>query len=122
LGNIKWSMSKEELIEAVWKIPIEELGRNLGVSGNAIRKRCKQEEIKVPPRGYWQKKQTEDSFPLSEVELRKLVMQMPIKVIARDYDVSTDRIRRMNKLWGITLPPNGTWCLRTDLDTKNLSP
>lgn len=52
--KIKWP-TKQELQELVWKFPCSILASQLGISGNAIGKRCKKLSIPKPPRGYWEK-------------------------------------------------------------------
>lgn len=52
--KIKWP-SKKELEKLVWEKPMTVLSEELGVSDNAISKRCKRLQIKKPPRGYWLK-------------------------------------------------------------------
>lgn len=45
----------EDLHKLVWSTPIETLRNQFGVSGNAIRKWCKLENIKTPTNGFWNK-------------------------------------------------------------------
>ena len=47
--------TKNELEILVWKVPTFTLAKQLGVSDSAIGKKCKQLNIKKPPRGYWAK-------------------------------------------------------------------
>lgn len=50
--KINWP-EKEELARLVWEKPLSRLGPDLGVSDNAIRKRCKLYGIPFPSQGYW---------------------------------------------------------------------
>lgn len=43
------------LRELVWSIPVELLAKQIGVTGTAVKKRCKSLGINTPPRGFWQK-------------------------------------------------------------------
>lgn len=52
LHKIDWP-NDEELSSMVWKKPLIYLADDLGVSGNAIKKRCKKRGISLPPRGFW---------------------------------------------------------------------
>lgn len=53
--KIQWP-SDETLRELVQKLPYEEIGRQLGVSGAAVKKRCKSRGLPLGPGlGYWQK-------------------------------------------------------------------
>jgi hypothetical protein len=51
----KFSISKEELEDLIWKYPSSTLSKMLGVSDKAIEKRCKKYDINKPPRGFWSK-------------------------------------------------------------------
>jgi len=53
-NKIVWP-SKEELEKLIWEKPVSMLAKSLGVSDNAIGKRCKKLNIKKPSRGYWSK-------------------------------------------------------------------
>ena len=53
--------SKEELENLLWEKPTTKLAQQFGVSDKAIEKWAKTYGIKKPPRGYWQKKASEDS-------------------------------------------------------------
>lgn len=46
----------EVLSLLVWEKPLIVLGPQLGVAGNAVKKRCKKRGIPLPPRHHWQKK------------------------------------------------------------------
>jgi len=50
---MKFDISKSELEKLVWEKPTEQIGRDFGVSGNAVAKRCKKLGVDKPPRGYW---------------------------------------------------------------------
>lgn len=47
--------SIEEMKDLVWKFPSSLLAKRLSVSGSAISKFCKKNNISKPPRGYWSK-------------------------------------------------------------------
>lgn len=49
--------TKEALTNLVDSVPIETIGKQYGVSGNAVKKWCNFYEIETKPSGYWQKKQ-----------------------------------------------------------------
>lgn len=56
LTKIKWP-NAIELRDLVWAMPRTQLGKKLGVSDNAILKRCRKLGIKQPPRGYFLRKE-----------------------------------------------------------------
>jgi hypothetical protein len=47
--------TREELYEKVWRTPMAKLAEEFGVSDVALAKRCRNQDIPVPPRGYWAK-------------------------------------------------------------------
>lgn len=55
----RFDPTPEELEKLVWEMPMTKLGEKFGVSGNAIKKRCKKYGIKTPGRGYWAKKRAD---------------------------------------------------------------
>lgn len=48
----------EDLRHLVWTKPVSAIGKDLGVSGTAVRKRCLKLGIDVPGKGYWSKKRS----------------------------------------------------------------
>lgn len=56
LQNRRFNPSKDELVKLIEQNPYEEIGKMFGVSGNAVRNRCKLLGITLQPRrGYWAK-------------------------------------------------------------------
>lgn len=55
-SKINWP-NREELQKLVWEQPTIHLAKQLGVSDNAINKKCKLWNIPKPPIGHWLKKQ-----------------------------------------------------------------
>lgn len=53
MASRKFHATPEELRLWVWETPLTQLGKALGVSDNAVRKRCRKYGIPTPPRGYW---------------------------------------------------------------------
>ncbi|MEA2008299.1 MAG: hypothetical protein U9O54_04190 [Chloroflexota bacterium] len=53
MARRKFHAMPEELRLWVWETPLTQLGKALGVSDNAVRKRCRKYGIPTPPRGYW---------------------------------------------------------------------
>lgn len=57
-GEVSWkTMTRGMLERMVWEEPRTQLMTRLGVSDVAITKRCKKQNITIPPRGYWQRKE-----------------------------------------------------------------
>ncbi len=52
--KIPWPADKD-LKKLVWEKPLSHLSKDLGVSDNAIRKRCKKNGIDLPKNGHWQR-------------------------------------------------------------------
>jgi len=55
--------SDDRLRELVWERPVSEVAKGLGVSGAAVKKRCRRVGIDTPPRGYWQRIRAGGSSP-----------------------------------------------------------
>lgn len=53
----KSSFTRRELYDLVWKIPVETLAKQFGISGRGLGKLCERHGIPVPPRGYWARKE-----------------------------------------------------------------
>lgn len=54
--NRQFDMLKEELAALVWKMPVSQIAKIYGVSGNTVKQRCRQYDIPTPNRGYWKNK------------------------------------------------------------------
>lgn len=55
--KVKW-MDDDQLKKLVWEISSIKLAKELGVTSNAVKHRCKQRNIPTPPPGYWRKLET----------------------------------------------------------------
>ena len=55
-GETELRLSRKELYDRVWSIPMFRLATEWGLSGNGLAKACRRLQIPVPPRGYWAKK------------------------------------------------------------------
>ena len=51
----RFDVTKEDLQDLVWKLPISEVAAIIGVSDVAVHKRCKRLGVEKPPQGYWLK-------------------------------------------------------------------
>jgi hypothetical protein len=49
------SLTRAELYELVWSIPITSVAKTVGISGAGLAKLCRRHQIPCPPRGYWAK-------------------------------------------------------------------
>lgn len=56
--RIEWP-GRDELERLVWSQPLTIISTKLGVSSNAIKKRCKKLDISTPGLGYWGKRKSE---------------------------------------------------------------
>lgn len=52
---MKPELSREQLYEKVWSVPLLKLAAEFQISSVALAKRCRKLNIPVPPRGYWAK-------------------------------------------------------------------
>lgn len=51
------SLSRQELFDLVWSMPVTKIAADHGITDPAVHKRCKKLQVPTPPRGYWAKKQ-----------------------------------------------------------------
>ena len=51
-------LTREELYELVWTVPMQRLAERYGISDVALAKTCRKLVIPVPPRGYWRRTET----------------------------------------------------------------
>ena len=50
------TVSRNDLYQRVWELPMARLAAEYGISGNGLAKICDRLKIPYPPRGYWAKK------------------------------------------------------------------
>src|SRR5688572_18157977 len=81
-------LTRDELYDAVWSTPVQTLAKQFGISDVAFAKRCKNQNVPRPPRGYWakvaagKKPRKIPLPPSSEEVLAKLVRGPAIKNVA----------------------------------------
>lgn len=49
----KLRLSRAELLERVWRTPVDTLAKEWGLSGRGLAKACRRLQVPVPPRGHW---------------------------------------------------------------------
>ena len=64
--------SAEELEKLLWEMPTIQIGKMFGVSDSAVAKWAKSYKLSKPPRGYWEKLESNINKPTKE-ELEKLL-------------------------------------------------
>ena len=70
-------MTREQLYEQVWSVPIWTLCEQYGMSDNGLRKVCRRLNVPVPNRGYWAKVE-------AGKKVRKAVLPAEAKMTATD--------------------------------------
>jgi hypothetical protein len=60
LQSIQWPI-KEELTSLVREKPMAQIGKDLGVSSTCIKNRCTKLGIKLPPLGFWSRKENKQN-------------------------------------------------------------
>lgn len=70
-------VTREQLYEQVWSVPIWKLCEQYGLSDNGLRKVCRRLSVPVPPRGYWAKVE-------AGKKVRKAVLPAEAKMTATD--------------------------------------
>lgn len=116
--KINWP-SDEKLRELIFTKPLAGLAKELGVTDNAIRRRCKRHKIDLPPKGYWAKKDWRQkdklSFKKPKVErpskelLNELLWKIPTIKIAKQYNVSDKAVEKWARKYGLEKPKRGYW-------------
>ena len=56
--------NKEELKKLIWELPTTKIAKKYGVSDKAVEKWCKDYELDKPPRGYWQKRYSNNEISM----------------------------------------------------------
>jgi hypothetical protein len=56
---MKVKLTREELYELVWSMPMTKASKQLGISDVMLGKLCRQRNVPRPPRGYWQAQSSE---------------------------------------------------------------
>lgn len=105
--KIKWP-TKEKMQRLVWKYPTTYIAERLGMSGSAVTKWCKKNNVDKPPRGYWAKRKSVEQRPSLD-ELQTLVWQLPIIHIATHYSVAESTVSKWCRDYEINTPPSGYW-------------
>lgn len=59
----RFNVDPAELRRLVWIKPMVHLAKEFGVSDRALSKRCKKLGIKMPPKGYWLRKEVVGPSP-----------------------------------------------------------
>jgi hypothetical protein len=88
-------MTREELYEKVWSIPMQKLAVEFGFSDRGFAKLCRRHQIPVPPRGHWARLQVGQSVQriplpsvgqanLSTIEINFLERQHAVKGTATE--------------------------------------
>ena len=72
-------LTREQLYERVWDMPLQRLAEEFGISDVALAKRCRKLNIPTPPRGYWAK-----------LEAGKRVKKRPLPVRLSPGEVQLD--------------------------------
>ena len=101
VDNAKKQKQREELYVKVWEKPVSQVAKELGISDNALRKRCINLDVPLPDRGYWAKLKAGQAFnkpELSEMESDSDVVDpySPIRP-----DSITQWLSRFNKKHGL---------------------
>lgn len=97
-----FEVSKEELEQLVKDHPYERIGEMFGVTGNAIKKRCKKLEIALLPKrgGYWRYRE----LNISKEELKELLNTKSINAISIHFKTSHKVIKKLVQDYEIEIP------------------
>lgn len=107
----KFSLSKEELVSRLEVSNFSEIGRGYGVSGNAIKKRCKLLGIELGDRRklglarqFLKRKKGKFNPPIEEFKQYFAESMRNVRAMSRIYNVSRDAVKRYCQTWGIETP------------------
>ena len=103
--KIQWP-TKEELNKLIWEKPTMQIAKELGVSDNAVAKKCKKYELTKPPRGYWAKMKHTTIPPISKEELERLVWKESLGSLSMRLGVGRSTISSWCKKYNIERPSN----------------
>ncbi|MEQ8939118.1 MAG: hypothetical protein RLT30_10520 [Gammaproteobacteria bacterium] len=59
----KFLLTRKELFDLVWEKPVQKLAQEFQISDVGLKKICTRNNIPVPPRGYWAKKEYGKTLP-----------------------------------------------------------
>jgi len=87
--------SRKELYKMVWKIPVKEITEEYLVSFHSFKKICTDNQIPLPPNGYWSKKKFGKEsppipLPIQDIKEEKITLYKRIKGDQRDLGVLSD--------------------------------
>lgn len=100
----RFVVTKKELRDLIREKPYEEIGRMFGVSGNAVKKRCKLLKLNTKiKRGYWAKKRRKD-VDVSFEELKELLQKKSVSATAEMFGVSYVIMKRKIEELGVEIP------------------
>ena len=85
-------LTREDLYELVWSMPMTKAGEKLGVSDAAVRKACVKTKIPRPPQGYWlsQRLQKRPKPALPDFSGEDLVFINPPVAIAKPEETHSE--------------------------------
>jgi len=104
------TISRESLYEAVWNEPVYKVAHRLGVTGTALAKTCKKNDIPVPDRGYWAK-----------LYSGQIVSPQPLQPSGHASTIRIGQRKAESRPW----QANGNGCIRRKCkleDTSSLPP
>jgi len=87
-------LTREELYELVWTVPMQRLAERYGISDVALAKTCRNLVIPVPPRGYWRRKET-GRVP-ARPPLRSFLVKIPATCTNYSCILWRHRVRRIS--------------------------
>lgn len=89
-------LTREELYELVWSIPIRTLAKRFGISDQGLAKKCKKHSIPRPPLGHWQKQEAGKPVkrpplsPIADPDLARVAFREPSESIKEAVLIATD--------------------------------
>ena len=97
-----FEVSKDELERLVKDYPYERIGEMFGVTGNAVKKRCKNLGIQLLPKrgGYWRRKELD----ISKDQLHELLKTKSINAISTEFKTTHKVIKKLVQDYELEVP------------------
>lgn len=97
-----FTLTREQLYELVWSVPMQRLAREIGISDVALAKHCRKLGIPVPERGFWNKLQAGKSVIRAKLPERDLAT---INRVTISGDLPSDLRARLKREPGDSTDP-----------------
>jgi hypothetical protein len=110
-GTFAWKMmTPEKASKLVWQSSLTDISQRYGVSDTAVKKYCAQNDVSMPPSGFWRMNEEKRSGlrrlfkSTDQGTLTKALRKASLAAAAEDVAESPDILKAYCKMQGITVP------------------